>query len=167
MGELSKILLAEDDPNDVLLLKIAFKQAEVRNPLFVAKDGQEVIDWLQGNGTFANRSEYPLPCLLILDLKMPRKSGMDVLRWLRREPALNCLPTIVLSSSAHRYDVGRAYELGANAFVIKPPANDERVQLVHFIKGFWLKFNQSPVVCTEGIQEALRIRSEQEISLGL
>jgi len=120
------ILLAEDDENDVFLLKLAFEKAQIQNRLCVTRDGQEAIDWLTGAGEFSNRAEYPLPCLLILDLKMPRKSGMDVLRWLRQQTVLNCLPVVVLSSSAHRYDVERAYKLGANAFVVKPSTNDQR-----------------------------------------
>src|SRR5438445_8502073 len=114
------ILLAEDDENDVLLLKRAFAAAEIRNPLFVARDGQEVIDYLAGAGNFANRTEYPIPSLVLLDLKMPKRSGMDVLQWLRAQPVLRCLPVVIFSSSPHRHDIERAYRLGANAFVVKP-----------------------------------------------
>jgi CheY-like chemotaxis protein len=161
------ILLAEDDENDVFLLKLAFEQAGVRNRLIVTRDGEEAIDYLAGNGKYANRTEFPLPCFLILDLKMPRQSGMDVLRWLRQQPALNCLPVIILSSSAHRYDVERAYRLGANAFVTKPAGNDERLQLVQMIKGFWLTFNQPPILCTEGVEAALKIHAIEQIPTGL
>src|SRR4051812_44426590 len=99
------ILLAEDNDDDVFLLKRAFANAEIRNPLYVARDGQAVIDYLSGNGNFANREEYPLPGLAILDLKMPKHTGMEVLQWLRSQPVLHCLPVIILSSSAHRHDV--------------------------------------------------------------
>src|SRR6185437_289238 len=157
------ILLTEDDENDVFLLKLAFDQADIRNRLLVARDGEEAINCLAGNGRFSNRSEFPLPCLLILDLKMPRQTGLDVLRWLRQQPALSCLPVIVLSSSAHRYDVERAYQLGANAFVVKPAGNEERLQLAKMIKGFWLGFNQPPIMCTEGMEAALKIHGDELI----
>jgi CheY-like chemotaxis protein len=95
------VLLAEDDPNDVLLLQHAFKQAQVQTPLVAVDDGQEVVDYLLGLGSYSDRNRYPLPRLLVLDLKMPRKSGIDVLEWLKSHEMLRCLPTIMLSSSAH------------------------------------------------------------------
>jgi CheY-like chemotaxis protein len=154
------ILLAEDDENDVLLLKLAFKQAGIQNPVHVAGDGQEAIDLLSKAAMLPNRASHPMPGLLILDLKMPRKSGLDVLRWLRQQPLLHCLPVIILSTSAHRHDLERAYQLGANAFIVKPAANEERTQLAGFIKGFWLQFNQPPIVCTDGLEAARKIHAE-------
>ena len=91
------ILLAEDDDNDVLLLKRAFDAAEIQNPLFVAHDGREAIDYLSGAGKFSNRTEFPIPSLVILDLKMPIRSGMEVLQWIRSQPVLRCLPVIIFS----------------------------------------------------------------------
>jgi CheY-like chemotaxis protein len=157
------ILLAEDDDNDVFLLKRAFANAEIRNPLYVAPDGQAVIDYLSGVGNFANRNEYPLPSLVILDLKMPKRSGMEVLQWLRSQPVLHCLPVIILSSSAHRYDIERAYRLGANAFVTKPTSTEARNQLSHYIKGFWLHFNEPPMLATEGLEAARKVHAEEEL----
>src|SRR3954462_7072870 len=136
------ILLAEDNDDDVFLLKRAFANAEIRNPLYVAHDGQEAIDYLPGVGNFVNRTEFPLPSLVILDLKMPKRSGMEVLQWVRTQPVLHCLPVIIFSSSAHRHDVERAYRLGANAVVSKPACSENRIQLSRFIKGFWLQFNE-------------------------
>jgi|SRR6267378_485995 len=154
------ILLAEDDENDVLLLKHAFNGAQVQNPLYTTRDGEETIDYLSGTGVFADRNEYPLPTLLILDLKMPKRTGMDVLQWLRKQPVLNCLPVVILSSSGHRHDIERAYRLGANAFVVKPSSNEERGELARYIKGFWLQFNQPPLVCTEGFEVAQKLHAE-------
>jgi CheY-like chemotaxis protein len=148
------ILLVEDDDNDVFFLKRAFKEAGIENPVRVAHDGQHAVDYLAGAGNFANRAEHPLPCLVILDLKMPRKTGLDVLRWRREQPILHCIPVIVFSSSAHRNDVERAYQLGANAFVVKPSSNEERRDLAAFIKGFWLRFNEPPLLCVESIEAA-------------
>lgn len=148
------ILLVEDDENDVFFLKRAFKEAEILNPLRVARDGQEAIDYLAGIGEFADRTRYPLPCLMILDLKMPNKTGLEVLHWLREQPILRSIPVILFSSSAHRYDIERAYRLGANAFVVKPSSSEDRTDLARLIKGFWLRFNEPPMMCTEGVEAA-------------
>ena len=163
MNHLFPILLAEDDDNDVLLLERAFKDADIRNPLHVARDGQEAIDWLASAEGFSGRATHPLPCLLILDLKMPGKTGMDVLVWRRRQPVINCVPVIVFSSSAHRYDVEKAYRLGANAFVVKPATNEERAQLSRNLKGFWLQFNEPPLACSEGVLAAQKVHAEMEV----
>jgi CheY-like chemotaxis protein len=154
------ILLAEDEENDVFLLRRAFQAADIRNPLFVVRDGEEAIEYLSGIGPFADRLQYPIPALFILDIKMPRKSGMDVLRWLRKQPVLNSLPALVMSSSAVPHDIERAYQLGANAFVVKPSNNEERAQLANNIKGFWLRFNRPPIMCTEGLEAARKFHDE-------
>lgn len=144
------ILLAEDDENDVLFMRRAMTKAEVKHPLHVVADGQEAIEYLAGEGKYGDRTTYPLPRLIILDLKMPRKSGMDVLRWMRTNPFVECLPTLVLSSSANRRDVERGYRLGANAFLVKPSTVDERLELVKLIVHFWLRLNQPPMILTDG-----------------
>ncbi|HUB68082.1 MAG TPA: response regulator [Candidatus Methylacidiphilales bacterium] len=138
------ILLAEDDENDVIFLKRAFVKAEVNDALHLAPDGQIAIDYLSGAGQFADRNTFPFPSLLLLDLKMPRKSGMDVLRWIRAQPTCQILPVIVFSSSVAPQEVSAAYEAGANAFVTKPAGIPERTELVRLIKGFWLTFTQLP-----------------------
>ena len=158
------ILLAEDDENDVLLLKRAFETAEIQNPIFVTRDGQEAMDYLAGVGNFSNRTEYPFPALVLLDLKMPRRSGLEVLQWLRAQPILHCLPVVIFSSSPHEHDIERAYRLGANAFVVKPSTNEARSQLSRFIKGFWLQFNEPPILCTEGIEAARKLHAQDNVS---
>ena len=157
------ILLAEDDENDVLLLKRAFEKAEIQNPLFVSRDGQEAIDYLAGAGNFSNRTEYPFPALVLLDLKMPKRSGFEVLEWLRSQPVLHCLPVVVFSTSPHQHDIERAYRLGANAFVVKPSSNEARSQLSHYIKGFWLQFNEPPILCTEGMDAARKLHAQEHV----
>jgi CheY-like chemotaxis protein len=127
----------------------------------VVRDGQEAIEYLSGDGKFSDRTLYPLPHLFILDLKMPRKTGLDVLGWLHEQPELRCLPVLVLSSSAQRTDIERAYELGANGFVVKPPNLEKRVELAKVIGAFWLDFNQGPLVCTEGLESARKARKER------
>src|ERR1700679_3895436 len=92
------ILLVEDDPNDVFLMQRALKRAEITNPLQVATDGQQAIDYLSGTGKFSDRTQYPLPDLIFLDLKLPYKSGFDVLEWIRSQPALASTSVIILTS---------------------------------------------------------------------
>jgi len=154
-------LVAEDDENDVFFLQRAFQQAKIENPLHVVRDGQEAIEYLSGAGKFSDRNLYPLPQLFILDLKMPRKTGLDVLGWLHEQPELHCLPVLVLSSSAQRTDIERAYELGANGFVVKPASLEKRVELARLIGTFWLDFNVGPLVCTEGLESARKLRKER------
>ena len=153
-------LVAEDDENDVFFLQRAFQQAKIENPLHVVRDGQEAIEYLSGEGRFSDRSVYPLPHLFILDLKMPRMTGLDVLRWLHEQPELRCLPVLVLSSSAQRTDIERAYHLGANGFVVKPGSLEKRAALAKLLGSFWLEFNERPLVCTEGLASARKLLKE-------
>ena len=120
MGRPLTILVAEDDPNDALLLKLAFGQAGVNAwPHFVG-DGKEAIDYLRGEPPFNDRVRHPWPDLLVLDLKMPRTSGFEVLEWLRQCPDLKPLGVLVLSGSHCQADIDRAYALGANFYCTKP-----------------------------------------------
>lgn len=150
MNPLAPILLVEDAEMDVLFLRRAFKDADLQNPLHVAGDGQDAIDFLA-------RPRPPeddrLPALIILDLQMPRVNGMEVLAWLREQPVLCTLPVFVFSSSANRNDIERAYALGANAFIVKPPSLAERLEVARFIKQ-WLKCTWPPLAATEGLHTA-------------
>jgi len=161
MGNSRMILVAEDDPTDAFFLQRAFAKAGVSVGLKFVRDGQEAIDYLSGAGKFSDRNLYPLPQLFILDLKMPRKTGLDVLGWLHEQPELQCLPVLVLSSSAQRTDIERAYDLGANGFVVKPASLEKRVELAKLIGAFWLDFNVGPLVCTEGLESARKLREER------
>ena len=138
------ILLAEDNEDHALLTRRAFKQAGLVNPLFVVQDGEETIAYLNGDGRFANRSEYPLPTLLLLDLKMPKRNGFEVLEWLRGQPSLAALRVVVLTTSDQIHDVNRAYQLGANSFLTKPVDFRDFVQLSSAIKGYWLWMSRAP-----------------------
>src|SRR2546421_10494517 len=108
MIDQATVLLAEDDPDDVLLTQLAFEKARLANPLQVVRDGEEAIAYLKGEGKFADREHYPVPILLLLDLKMPRVSGFQVLSWLRKQPKLQELPVAVMTSSDHDPDAARA-----------------------------------------------------------
>jgi len=131
------ILLVEDDPNDVWLVKHAFQSANISNPLRIVNDGQEAIDYLKGNGAYSDRGAFQLPKLVLLDLKMPRLNGFDVIGWMRRHYPWKLTPIIILSSSAVPQDVNRAYELGANAYMVKPADYRALERLFRTIADFW------------------------------
>lgn len=138
------ILHVEDSPEDVIILQYAFKQADIQNPVQVVTDGQQAVDYLSGNGSYADRQQFPLPCLILLDLKLPIKMGMQVLEWIRKQPALKSLIVIILSSSIHEGDIKRAYEIGANAFLVKHPDARMTIDMCRALKQFWLVHNQPP-----------------------
>ncbi len=146
------ILQVEDDRNDVFFLEHAFKTAGITHPLRVARDGQEAIDYLSGAGEFSDRVRNPLPCLILLDLKLPRKDGFEVLEWVRQQPNLRQLPVIVLTSSGRASDVDRACHLGANSFLVKPSQLKERVELAKLLKDYWLHYHRMPSVCANAPQ---------------
>jgi len=157
MTEPPAILVAEDDESDVILLRRAFKEAEVVQPVHFARDGHEAIDFLWGRRQGANDR---LPALVILDLKMPRRSGFEVLHWIRSQNVLRNLPVLVFSSSARREDVERAYTLGANGFLVKPASTVQRAEIARFIKS-WLQFNHPPLATTEGYHAAAAAHAVQ------
>jgi CheY-like chemotaxis protein len=133
------ILVAEDDPTDAYFFQRAFKRAGLPVALHFVRDGQEVIDYLQGEGQFADRAAHPLPQLLLLDLKMPRLDGFDVLEWVRRQPGLAGMQVVIFSSSDEARDINRAYGLGASWYLVKPHSMDELTALVGRFKKFWLE----------------------------
>ncbi len=135
------ILHIEDDPNDVLLLEHACRKANVSCDLQRVADGDEAIAYLRGADGFANREKFPVPRLILLDLKMPRLNGFDVLEWLRKHDKLRTMPVVVLSSSNHDADLKRAYELGVNSYLIKPVSFDSLVEIVKAIHDYWLTLN--------------------------
>jgi CheY-like chemotaxis protein len=132
------ILLAEDHPDDVLFMRLALQKSGLTNPLFVARDGQEVVDYLGGEAPYADRTAYPFPSLLLLDIRMPRMDGFDVLRWLQEHPKLNELPIVMLSGSNLEVDMAKAKELGADDYRVKPHGIDNLVKLLHELHGCWL-----------------------------
>jgi CheY-like chemotaxis protein len=121
----------------VWLVRHAFQSANISNPLRIVNDGQEAIDYLKGNGAYSDRGAFPLPKLVLLDLKMPRLNGFDVIGWMRRHYPWKLTPIIILSSSALPQDVNRAYELGANAYMVKPADYRALERLFRTIADFW------------------------------
>lgn len=144
MPDQAVILLAEDLEDDVLLIRRAFRKGGINNPLQVVRDGEETIAYLKGEGKYANRAEYPLPDLLLLDLKMPHKDGFEVLQWIRGQPGLKSLRVVVLTSSEDLREVNHAYELGANSFLVKPLEFENFVETSMFLKQYWLVMNKTP-----------------------
>ena len=144
MSDPSVILLVEDRQDDVLLVQRALARAKILNPLFVVHSGEEAISYLSGDGKFSNRAEYPLPELILLDLKMPGLDGFDVLKWVRSQAAFKPLRIVVLTSSEEVYDVDQAYGLGANSFLVKPYDFTDLVSLAQVLQKFWLHLSRTP-----------------------
>jgi CheY-like chemotaxis protein len=124
------ILVADDNPDDVFLLRQAFKKAGIMKPFTVVKDGIETVAYLGGEGVYHDRATYPLPELLLLDLNMPRQNGFEVLEWIRNNPRWKRLIVHVVTASARVADVKRAYDLHANSYVVKPTRMDHLVDFV-------------------------------------
>jgi CheY-like chemotaxis protein len=153
------ILLVEDDPNDVMLIQRAFQKAGLRNCLRIARDGEEAIEYLSGSGAFADRERFPSPFLMLLDLKMPGTDGFEVLKWARGEPELKRLLKVVLTSSNLQSDVDKAYELGANSYLVKPVEFNEMVNLIQRFEAYWTEINRTPTTPkpAEALQTATNV----------
>jgi CheY-like chemotaxis protein len=137
MKEGLPLLLVEDNPDDVFLFTRALSKAKRPHPLHVVASGYEAIDYLSGAGKHSDREAFPLPELIMLDLKMPGVSGFEVLKWIRSDGMARLIPVIVLSSSALTEDVNHAYSLGANAYMVKPANADALERLIQTISDFW------------------------------
>ena len=131
------VLLVEDDLNDIFLVKRAFKMARVQSPLHIVTDGVEAMNYLRGQDRFSDRRAYPLPKLIVIDIKMPRKSGFEVLEWVKRDPLLRRIPIVIVSSSENPADINRSYELGANAYMVKPVDFQAVEHLFQSITHYW------------------------------
>jgi len=138
------ILLAEDDQNDVMLIRRAFTKSHVVNPIACVENGEEAVAYLAGHGPYSDREEHPLPFMLLLDLKLPRMSGHEVLKWLRSQQGLRRLPVVVLTSSREPADINKAYELGANSYLVKPVVFEEFTALLKQLQVYWLMLSEHP-----------------------
>lgn len=135
------LLVAEDDENDALLLQRALRRAEAAFRMVRVANGEELVDYLHGRGPYQDRATYPLPDLVLLDLKMPKMDGFDVLRWRQQTESVHRLPVIVFSSSTLDRDISQAYRLGANSYVVKPMRSDALDGLVRSLHDWWGRFN--------------------------
>lgn len=146
MPERMTIMLVEDLEDDILLVRRAFAAVKVTTPLHVVRDGEEAIEYLEGVGKYSNRAEYPVPHLILLDLKMPKMGGIEVLRWIKLQPELKALRVVVLTSSEDISDVNEAYEAGANSFLVKPLEFINYPAMMQTLSKFWLRDSQAPIV---------------------
>ena len=144
MNKLAHILLIEDNRMDVELTLDAFHEAKLLNTIHVASNGQEALDYLFGHGQYADRNAFPLPNLILLDLKLPGIDGFEVLRQLKSTPILKRLPVIILTSSKEEGDRALSYDYGANSYLVKPVSFDGFMGVVRQIEGYWLSLNVGP-----------------------
>lgn len=143
-NENALILLVEDNPDDALLIQRAFKKAKITNPLAVVNDGEKAITWLKGAPPFTDRKAHPIPIIILLDLSLPKKSGFEVLSWLKGQQVLKRIPVVVLTSSQETPDINRAFDLGANSYLVKPVSFDTLTQMVQTLNLYWLILNEKP-----------------------
>lgn len=138
------ILLVEDNPDDEALAVRAFQKSNMRNEIIVARDGQEALDFLFAEGSYADRNIAILPAVILLDLKLPKIDGLGVLKRIRENPATKKLPVVILTSSKHDEDLIESYKLGANSYVRKPVDFNEFVSAVGQLGMYWLLLNELP-----------------------
>jgi CheY-like chemotaxis protein len=143
------ILQVEDREEDVQMFQRAFKEAGVTNPLNVVHDGQEAIDYLSGAREFADRDKYPLPCMVLLEWKLPGISGLEVLRWIRQQTQFQSLIILILTDSQEAWEVEQAYMAGANSFLVKPFGEEEMIAMILSIKVFWVDHTVPPPECKQ------------------
>ena len=143
MSHRQTILLADDGENDLVLMRAAFKMAGCTLPMQEVHNGEEAIAYLRGEGDYGDRNRFPLPTVMLLDLNMPRKSGFEVLAWVRAQRVLKRLAVIVLTASARNEDVERAFDLGATSYLVKPSDLDELAAMIQCLCG-WIHINQFP-----------------------
>jgi CheY-like chemotaxis protein len=140
----STVLLVEDNATDVLLIRRAFDKAKLGNPIQVLGDGDAAVEYLGGSGAYADRERFPLPILILLDLKLPRRSGLEVLEWLRGQASLRRIPVVMLTSSEQPRDVNAAYDSGVNSYLVKPVEFDALFDMLKTVSLYWVMFNTKP-----------------------
>jgi CheY-like chemotaxis protein len=139
-------LLADDDPDDVLLLQRALRRAPVGVSLQIVRDGEQAVQYLNGQGPYRDRRHFPMPRLLLLDWKLPRRSGLEVLSWIRARQALDPLPVVILSSSGELEDRQQAFAARANSYLQKPAGSQALQSLVDALLAYWLVYNHAPAL---------------------
>ncbi|UNU26160.1 response regulator [Microcoleus vaginatus] len=145
MSQTQTILLVEDNPVDILLMQRAFRNETFANTsLQIVRDGDAAVFYLNGDGEYSDRDRYPLPAIILLDLKLPRRSGHEVLVWLKQQPELKRLPVVMLTSSSQTLDVKRAYDLGVNSYLVKPVGFASLVEMMQSFSEYWLNYTQLP-----------------------
>lgn len=130
------ILLVDDNPHDVVLIRLAFRRVGIIDTIQLVKDGNEAMRYVNGEGAYADRHQFPLPTLILLDLKMPQTSGFDVLKWVRDQSGLSNVVVVVMSGSRNDEDIERAYALGANSYLVKPTKFEDMVKMMESLKDY-------------------------------
>jgi CheY-like chemotaxis protein len=138
------ILLVEDNEDDVVLIQRALRKGGIDAPVHVACDGDEAIAYLSGTGKYHDSVHYPLPTVVLLDIRLPRKNGLEVLEWLKSHDELALLPVVMFTNSAEEVDIRQAYKLGANSYLKKPYTLAETTTLLQTIGAYWLDYNRCP-----------------------
>ncbi len=138
-----RVLWVEDDADDVLLIGRAIHKAGFDQPALV-RDGREAVDYLSGSGKYADRNAHPFPSLVLLDLKLPKMSGFEVLQWIRERPEVCRVPVVMFTSSSEKADIDRAYDLGANGYLLKSVDHEDLVEAIKRVRNFWLDLNVNP-----------------------
>jgi CheY-like chemotaxis protein len=146
MSDPATVLLVEDNADDVLLIQRAFRKANLPSVVQVVTHGEAAVDYLAGAGDYGDRLRYPLPVLVLLDLKLPRKSGLEVLTWRRQQAEVRRLPMVVLTSSREVSDLHAAYDLGANSYLVKPVGFDALLDMLKAVDHYWTALNERPLV---------------------
>ena len=144
MDRLAHILLVEDNRMDVELTLDAFKEARLLNTIYVSPNGQDALDYLFGRGKYADRITYPMPNLVLLDLKLPGVDGFEVLRQVKSAPILKRLPVVILTSSKEEGDRALTYDIGANSYIVKPVSFNGFLDVIKQIEGYWISLNVAP-----------------------
>lgn len=142
MEEYPTILLIEDNYTDIILIKRTFRQSYIGNPLQVVKTYRDALQYMKGEGIFANRKEYPLPILILLDLNLPDGSGLDFLKWIGEKKDYKKIPVIVLTCSQDNEDINKSYELGANSYIVKPVKFGRLIDMVKSLENYWFILNK-------------------------
>lgn len=139
------ILIVEDNPDDIFLIRRALTRARIANPVYFLKNGEEFINYLSGKGEFADRKKYPLPILILMDLKLPRISGFELIEWIRsQEKPISLIPIVVFTTSSQDSDINKAYELGANSYLVKPFSMEGLIEVVKGLELYWVSLNNPP-----------------------
>jgi CheY-like chemotaxis protein len=143
------ILIVEDNEDDLFAVTRALKKARVSNPVRVVTDGREAIDYLAGNGPYADRAEFPLPFLIFMDLKLPSLTGFQIMEWIRSQFHLSTVVVVALTSSDEPRDHQRAYALGARSYLVKPPTAEDLKQVLDSLKTVWDRYGAPGPFLTE------------------
>jgi CheY-like chemotaxis protein len=145
MIEKQAILLVDDSENDLFIMRKAFEKAQFNHPVYEVYNGVEAISFLRGDPPYNDREKYPLPTVMIMDLNMPKQNGFDVLGWLKLQPGLKRLPVMLMTASVRSEDVDKAFDLGANAFLVKPSTLAGLTDMIRCLHG-WIQSNRFPTL---------------------